>query len=295
MLERLYQEAANESEPSPPAAALPSPGEAGLAPGATVQQQLAAAKSMLAALEQRLTPEHPDLVRAKRIVGELEAKVAAEPREPEKIEAGSPPLTPAEALRRERLAQMRAEIESLDRLTEFKESEERRLRDLVVEYQRRIESVPGLESEWAALTRDYDTHQAAYRDLLNKSEAAKVALDLEDRQIGEQFRVLDPATAPEKPVSPDRPMITGVGLLIGLLLACGLVALLEYRDASFRSEGDVLSALALPVLAAVPYVETPAERRVRMRRRLLVSTAAVLATVGAGYLFWAMRLWTVVM
>jgi hypothetical protein len=190
---------------------------------------------------------------------------------------------------------MRAEIESLDRLTEFKEAEERRLRDLVVEYQRRIEAVPGLESEWAALTRDYETHQSAYRDLLGKSEAARLALDLENRQIGEHFQVLDPAGVPVTPVSPNRRQISGIGLFVGLLLGGGLAALLEFRDASFRSEADVLTALSLPVLAAVPYVQTPAERRVRMRRRLLVSTAAVLATVGAGYVFWAMRLWTVVM
>jgi polysaccharide chain length determinant protein (PEP-CTERM system associated) len=305
MLERLYQEAANEAVAPPAAALQPSLGQteqsaaAGVMAVATPAQQLAAARATLAALERRLTPEHPDIVRTRRIIEDLEAKAAAESREPRETgestpAAASPPLTPAEALRRERLAQMRAEIESLDRLTGFKESEERRLRDLVTEYQRRIEAVPGLESEWAVLTRDYDTLQAAYRDLLNKSEAAKVALDLENRQIGEQFRVLDPASVPATPISPARPKISGMGLLAGLALGVGLVVLLEFKDASFRSEGDVLSALSLPVLAAVPYVETQVERRVRIRRRLLVSTVAVLAAAGAGYVFWAMRLWTVV-
>ncbi len=62
--------------------------------------------------------------------------------------------------------------------------------------------MPGVESEYLALTRDYDTMQASFKDLLTKSEAARVAEDLESRQIGEQFRVLD---APRVPVPADQP------------------------------------------------------------------------------------------
>ena len=110
--------------------------------------------------------------------------------------------TPEELQRRERISSMRAEIESLDRQVAFKESEERRLGSVIGDYQSRIEAVPGVESEYLALTRDYDTIQASFRDLLTKSEAARVAENLENRQIGEQFRVLD---APRVPVPADQP------------------------------------------------------------------------------------------
>lgn len=300
MLERLYQDALYEPPASAPATAMPAQTpSSGVPPAGTAQQQLAAARSMLTALEFRLTPQHPDIVRTKRLIGELEPKAAAEAaaaaKQNESPDRAQPlSSSPQDVQRRDRLGQMRAEIESVDRLTEFKESEERRLRALVADYQQRIEAVPGIESEWVALTRDYDTMQKAYEDLLMKSAAAKVAVDLEDRQIGENFRVLDPARVPVKPIGPKRLQITGVGFAAGLALAIGIAVLFEYKDASFRSETDVLGVLSLPVLASIPYVETVDERGRRRRRVWLMSAAAVLVTAGAGYVFWTMRLWTVV-
>ena len=54
------------------------------------------------------------------------------------------------------------------------------------------------------LTRDYTTLQGITLSLLGKKEDSKIATNLERRQIGEQFRLLDPARLPEKPFSPNR-------------------------------------------------------------------------------------------
>ena len=54
------------------------------------------------------------------------------------------------------------------------------------------------------LTRDYETMQRMYTSLLMKSQEAQVAANVERRQIGEQFKVIDPARVPERPYSPDR-------------------------------------------------------------------------------------------
>ena len=129
---------------------------------------------------------------------------------------------------------MRAEIESLDRQIAFKEGEEQRLRAEIGDYQARLEAVPGIESEWVALTRDYDTLQATYRELLSKSENSKMAASLEQRQIGEQFRILDPPRVPLKPHSPNRIRINLMGTLAGLglgLLLVGLAGVPRLDDA----------------------------------------------------------------
>ena len=95
-------------------------------------------------------------------------------------------------------------------------------------YDARIAAVPARESELASLTRDYDTLQKVYADLLSKREQSKVAANLERRQIGEQFTVLDPARLPEKPFSPNRPLVLLIGLIAGLVLGGGLAGWLEY-------------------------------------------------------------------
>jgi len=102
---------------------------------------------------------------------------------------------------------------------------------------------------------------------------------MERRQIGEQFRVLDPARLPERPISPNRPQIYAMGVLGGFVLGLALVALLEYRDTSLRTDADVVTVLALPVLAMVPAMTTAAERRRTVRKRRLISAAAALTVV----------------
>ncbi len=102
----------------------------------TAEQQLAAAELALGRLQMRLTPEHPDVIRARRLITDLEPKVAAEAAAAARGErpAAAAPISPLEAQQREALRQQKAEIESLDRQTAFKESEERRLRGQVNEH-----------------------------------------------------------------------------------------------------------------------------------------------------------------
>lgn len=295
MLERLLADAERAPLPEVPGAVSQpqqSPtGDAALPANASATQQLESARATLARFELRLKPEHPDILRTKRLIADLEPKAAAEASQRSSTGAPAPVASYAEAQRRERLEQMRAEIESLDRQTQFKIAEEARLRAVVGEYQRRIEAVPGVESEWSVLTRDYDTQQTAYRDLLTKSEASKVAADLERRQIGENFRILDPAVVPVHPVTSVRLQINAVGLAVGLVIGFGLAAFLELKDASFRSDVEVLEVLALPVLALVPYVETTVQKTRRKWQRLLVASVAVVVAGGAVYVAWTLKLW----
>ena len=301
MLERLYNDAELELVSSPaPAAPLPrepprEPVASGTSPtaGLTTEQQLQAARDGLAALLMRLTPGHPDVVRGKRIIAELEARAAQEAAAPSAGLPSAPPapVAPEAAARRERLRQTQAEIDSLGRQIAFKEADEKRQRDTLALYQHRIEEIPGVESEWIALTRDYDTQQAAYKDLLAKSEQSRIAVELERRQIGEQFRVLDPARVPVRPTSIRRIQVNAIGAAAGVALGLLLGALLEFRDATFRLASDVVEVLKLPVVGMVPYVKTEADRRAQRRRWVLAGMAVTLVVVAGAYGAWALELW----
>ena len=137
-------------------------------------------------------------------------------------------------------------------------------------YQARIEAAPVREGELTALTRDYETLQQTYRNLLQKKEESQISANLEKRQIGEQFRILDPARSPEKPVSPDRPRLYVIALFAALAIGLGLAAVAEYFDRSLRTEADVRAALNLLVLATVPYMRDTAASARRLRRRLAI-------------------------
>jgi hypothetical protein len=134
-------------------------------------------------------------------------------------------------------------------------------------YQGRIAAAPLRASELSELTRDYDTLQQLYKSLLQKNEDSKMAANLERQQVGEQFKVIEPAVASEKPFSPNRRRIDLIAAVMGLALGIGAAALLEYADTSMRSESDAIAALGLPVLASVPFVSHG--DRAAGRRRLL--------------------------
>ena len=246
-------------------------GAAASEPSGAAAQELAAAKVTLAGLEQRFTPSHPEIGIIKRRIRDLEVKAAAEVA---RTPTGAPRPTPAQ----KRLADLQAEVAWLDRQIASKQSEEARLAAEIDAYQRRVDASPTRESEMVELTRDYATLQTIYASLLTKREESEIAADLEKRQIGEQLQLVDPARLPEKPFSPNRQRINILGLLAGFALGAALLALMEYRDGTFRTDDELSRVLALPVLAVVPAMASVVERR-RDRARELALNVGLGSTV----------------
>jgi hypothetical protein len=212
-----------------------------------------------------------------RVVRELEEKAAAEElNAPVGVGVMSARSTMAPADLK-RLSEMQAERESLDRRIAQGQEEVARLQRVLADYRARVEAAPGREAEATELMRDYETFDAQYRTLLGRSEQSRIAADLERRQIGEQFRLIDPARVPERPISPDRVRLNIMGAMAGLALGFALIALVEYRDTSFRTEDDFTVSLALPVLAVIPSMIARSDRRKVKKRRLITVTASLVA------------------
>jgi len=288
VIERLIADAETpDSAPPPPVTTTaPTIGPDGVPVGATTQQTLEAAQVSLQGMQTRLTAQHPDIVRMKRIVAELQKKADAEMLA-RPVSSGGPVMSPAEALKKNRLAEMKSELEKIDKQIAAKTDGEQRLRTATAQYQKRIEAAPSRGSELTELTRDYQTLQSTYTSLLGKKEDSKVSANLERRQIGEQFKILDPARLPERPTSPNRTQLHSFGVGAGLGLGLLLAGLIEYLDKTLKSEADITAAFNLLVLATVPIL--PDLKRSGKRRWKLVAASAVvllLAAAGAAAVAW---------
>ena len=248
--------------------------------GGTASQQLESARRQLRQMELRLKPEHPDIGRMKRVIADLEQKAEAEAIQAPVSVAGR--SSPAEAARRSRMKELRNNADALRTQIGRKEAEADRLRDRLSKYQDRAEAAPKLETELIEMNRDYDALRQLYSDLLRKKQESQMQVALQTREIGEQFKLLEPARAPERPVSPNRPQLNLLGVIGGLALGLGFVALAEYRDSTFKSDDDIVTSLSLPVLAMIPNMITSGERRRTRRRRMLLSVSAVLLALVAG-------------
>ena len=94
---------------------------------------------------------------------------------------------------------LKRQLDDIDRQLKCHEEEAAELRSELAGYQARIEAFPTRESELVELTRDYDTLQHLYTGFAVEAGDSKLAANLERRQIGEQFRILDAASFPERP------------------------------------------------------------------------------------------------
>ena len=135
------------------------------------------------------------------------------------------------------------------------QSEEAQISGQMNRYRARIENVPSREQEMASLAREYQNTKETHELLMKKSQEAQQAENLERRQKGEQFRVIDPARLPEKPFWPDIPKVLLIGLALSIGCSFGLAFIREQMDRSFYDAGDVELTLGLTVLATIPKIE----------------------------------------
>lgn len=130
---------------------------------------------------------------------------------------------------------------------------ERELRKQIRLYEKRVEDIPANEQKLSAILRNYQMSQGNYQSLLGKKLNARLAENLEKKQKGERFRIIDPANLPEKPFKPNKFKIVFVGFIAGLGLGAGLIYIVEFSNPAFRKPEDFDGFLEQPVLASIPF------------------------------------------
>ena len=228
----------------------------------------------------RFSDRYPDVVQLKEQIRVLEAKVEAEKQAAAalpKAVAGAPKRAGRDLRMPPENAYVASLMTQLDQATvEAKTSAEeiRGINGQIAVYTRRLENTPKHEQELAILTRDYDTSKELFKSLLTKRGEADMASELELRQKGENFRVIEPARLPERPAGPNRFRLLLVGLALAIGASGAAVVLAEQVDTSFRRVDEIRSTLPLPVLSAIPRITTEQDR-VRTLRQRRWATAAV--------------------
>jgi hypothetical protein len=166
--------------------------------------------------------------------------------------------------------------------------EDKRLRSALASYEQRVTNIPRREQELLELSRDYDGTRDLYQSLARRHDEAQLAENLEQRQKGEQFRILDPALASALPAAPNRSRWILVACVLSLGLAGGAVLLAEELDTSFHSLEAFRAFTTVAVLASIPRLVTEADahrRRWRFRLAATGTTLGLAVLVGASYFF----------
>lgn len=255
-----------------------------------LDRQLEKMRSQVNDLSARYTPQHPDIVRLQDQIAateRLRERIEQELKSSKKADLSLPPASLAEIQAMSPMMQIASQIKANQLEIANRKREIKELEGEIRQYEARLNVAPVREQQLAAITRDYQQSRAYYESLLAKKQQSEMATNLEKRQQGEQFRVLDPPSLPLKPYSPNRFKLSLIGLGIGVSLAVGVVVLLEVADARIYREEDLRDLTSAPVLAGIPSLPTPAEERNQSRRRWLEAAAAslLLACIPALTLF----------
>jgi protein tyrosine kinase modulator len=269
----------------PLAAAPISATQTAATPGVPVAQQLEAERARLEVMRQRYTADHPDVRASQRLIRELQQKADEEAKRPAPERSQVKVVSREEQDREKKIRELEAEIEVIDHQLSVGQVEEARLKSVIDDYQHKVEAVPGRESELVELTRDYEVLKKGYDSLLTRREDSKLSANLERRQISEQFRVLDAASLPERPVNQAKRLaMIFSGAIASLVLGLAIAVILEITNSSFAREDEIARVLSLPVLALVPLLTSDQERRRHRRWQLAGDVAASLVFVASAAL-----------
>ena len=237
-----------------------------------VYRQLEDAQTQLASAKQRYSADHPDVKRLERMVAGIQQALKDAP----KVGSGSVPV--ANKPDNPVYIQLKGQIDALNTERESVKRQLAGLRGRLTDFERRLTLSPEVERQYAALARDYENARVKYQEVRAKQMEAQVSQNLEVERKGERFTLIDPALPPEQPISPNRPLILILGLVLSLVAAAAAALIADAMDSSVRSASDLRRLLGVDPLVVLPSMVTAevfAIRRERLRKALIAVAVAV--------------------
>src|SRR5467141_1070844 len=275
---RSEYQAMQESRGSVDGNAVPSP-------IAVADTTIRGLQKQLTDLEAKYTSRHPDVDKLKDEIAGWEQSRKRLEEKPDSI----PPADPSASTPPRPTSLPLAEVESQLKVTKLEiesyQEATKKLRARMDDLESRLNLTPLREQQLAEVTRNYDNSRQNYQSLLQKKLQSELATNLEKRQQGEQFRIIDPPNLPLKPSEPNRLVIVTIGWALGICVGLGLTALLEMTDETVHNERNLLESVSVPVLVHVPVIRSRRERIGTRLFRVCEAMATVLllaVSVGMG-------------
>ena len=231
--------------------------------------KLQRSQSDYAEASKKYSADHPDVKRLAREVEALKSQLAAS--------ANAAPVTPVAAATPDNPAyiQLQARLQATSTDIAAITAQKGILQAKLANLEDRITKSPEVEREYRELTRDYETAQLKYQEVFAKRQEAELASNLESKQRGERFTMIEPPAVPEEPSRPNRLVIALLGLVLSVGGGVGAGALAESVDGRVYGRNGVTKLLGVPPLAVIPVLVTE-QSAGRKRSRVFVFIGVVI-------------------
>ena len=208
------------------------------------------------------TARHPDVVRVEAEIAMLGDQLSGQ--------AGEDDAPRSIGEQNARAEQKRAELRAVAAQEDID-----RLRETIASLEARLAATPAVAERLDSLNRQYEQLYRSYQDFSSRLQQAAVQADLERRQLGERFRILESAEPSPEPSSPNRILIQILGAILGLGIGAGIGLVFEVADSSMHTSNELQQSLGIPVLVSVPRIMLESDRAARSRRILRETLAAI--------------------
>src|SRR3989454_3710750 len=164
-------------------------------------------RKQVAEMGAKYTPRHPGVLKLQQEIAQwetLKQDVEASPAGSQKGQAGT---DIAERVGQPALIDVDSRLKAVTAEIENDKREVDKLRKRIEVIHAHLSLTPMREQQLAEVTRNYENSRQYYQSLLQKKLESELATNLEKRQQGERFRVIDPASLPQKPHEHNRALI----------------------------------------------------------------------------------------
>ena len=250
-----------------------TPPEAATVANPEIDARIAALNKNLDSLRMQYTDAHPDIVAARRLIGQLEARKLEEAKRNKRNNDPGANYSPM-------LQQMNVALS-------VEEARVASLKARVGEYTTRVArlrsqstNAPEVEAQLAQLNRDYLINKENYEKLVGRREAAKLSGDLSSATDMLTFRVIDPPTVPSTPSGPNRHRLFSFVFAAALAAGLGVALLMSQLRPTFMSQASLRDVTGIPILGSISMNWTN-EQKVIRTKRMYAFSAAVIVLFGA--------------
>lgn len=246
--DELSRQLRGEAAVTASAQTMPTPGASGIVAGGDTVSRIREAQARLDELLLRFTDKHPDVMAAQATLEELKRRRAAEIeslRRGDENAVANSGVSTNPVYQSIQLAINQTDVEIATQRRKINEHSQQ-----VAELRRALDTMPGVEAEFAQLNRDYDVNKAQYTALLTQLEKARLG-ESADSKGSVRFEVIEPPNSEYEPVSPKRTVLSLVVFLAAIASGGGIAFVLNRLRPVFWSVGELTEAAGVNVLGSV--------------------------------------------
>ena len=225
-------------------------GESNVSGVTALIEKLTVLKNKLSEAKRKYSADHPDVISLQKAVAGVERGLqTASITSSRSSRISSAPDNP-------RYVALKTQLDAAAGNLTSERTKLSQLNEKSSEYEKRLFQTPVVERDYKLLARDYENARNKYDEIRNKQLEARLAIDLESSNKGQQFKIAQRAFLPSTPDRPNRLGIILLGFLIASAGAAGIATIKEYMDRTIHSAKDLVSVFRAPPLASIPNISS---------------------------------------